>query len=110
MEKIDARKLTTEAQQLLRNQAIRLRKSGRKYKEISEIIGVHSSTICAWCKAYEREGSKAIRIKKRGRPTGSCRTLTPEQEKEIQSVIWDKCPDQLKLPFALWTPALLFSN
>jgi DNA-binding transcriptional MerR regulator len=30
-------------------------------------------------------------------------TLTPEQEKRIQKAIVDKEPDQLKLPFALWT-------
>jgi DNA-binding transcriptional MerR regulator len=29
--------------------------------------------------------------------------LTSEQEKEIQKLIQDKVPDQLKLPFALWT-------
>lgn len=35
MEKINARKLKTEAQQLLRNQVILLRKAGKTYKEIS---------------------------------------------------------------------------
>jgi len=29
--------------------------------------------------------------------------LNKEQEKKVQKVIRDKCPDQLKLPFALWT-------
>jgi transposase len=29
--------------------------------------------------------------------------LTSEQEKEVQKLIQDKVPDQLKLPFALWT-------
>ena len=71
----DARKLSTEAQQQIRNQAIRLRKSGRTYKEISEITDVHLSTIARWHKAYERNGTKAIRIKKRGRTKGSCRKL-----------------------------------
>ena len=103
MEKIDARKLSTEAQQQIRNQAIRLKKSGRTYKEISEITGVHTSAIGQWYRAYQREGPKAIRIKKRGRPTGSCRTLSLEQEKLLQKAIYDKCPDQMKLPFALWT-------
>ncbi len=46
MEKIDARKLSTDAQQQLRYQAIRLRKQGRKYKEIAEIIGVQLTTVC----------------------------------------------------------------
>jgi len=103
MEKIDARKLSTDAQQQLRYQAIRLRKQGRKYKKIAEIIGVQLTTVCQWWKSYERGGKKAIRIQKRGRPTGNCRTLKPEQEKVVQRSIRDKCPDQLKLPFALWT-------
>lgn len=103
IEKFDARKLSTEAQQQIRNQAIRLKKSGRTYKEISEITGVHPSAIGSWYRAYKKEGSRAIRIKKRGRPHGSCRTLTPDQEKILQKAIEDKCPDQLKLPFALWT-------
>ena len=103
MEKTDARKLSTQAQQQLRNQAIRLRKAGRKYAEIAEITGVHETTVCKWYQAYLREGRSAVKIMKRGRPKGSCRTLTPEQEKQLQKSIRDKCPDQMKLPFALWT-------
>jgi len=103
MEKIDARKLSTEAQQQIRNQAIRLKKSGRTYNEISEITGVHQSAIGRWYRSFKKEGAKAIRIKKRGRPKGSCRTLSPQQEKELQKAIYDKCPEQMKLPFALWT-------
>jgi len=103
MKKTDARKHTPEVQQELRKQAIRLRKSGMKYKQIAEIVGVHFTTVCEWYKKYERNGVKAIRNKKRGRPHGSCRTLSPEQERQVQKAIYDKCPDQLKLPFALWT-------
>lgn len=103
MEKIDARKLSTDAQQALRYQVIRLRQQGRTHNDISAITGVHRSTCVAWWNRYKNEGKKALKIKKRGRPLGSCRKLTEEQEKEIQKVICDKCPDQLKLPFALWT-------
>jgi len=103
MEKIDTRKLKPEVQEQIRFQAIRLRKAGRKYKEIGEILGVCHTTICAWYKKYEREGKKGIRAQKRGRKVSSCRTLKPEQETQIQELIQDKCPDQLKLPFALWT-------
>ena len=103
MKKIDARTLKPEVQQQLRNQAIRLRKSGRSYKEIAEIVGVHLGTVCRWCKTYTREGAKGVQVKKRGRKFGSHRTMTDEQEKHIQKLIQDKVPDQLKLSFALWT-------
>ncbi len=103
MEKADTRKLKPEVQQELRNQAIRLRKSGMAYKEIGAIVGVHPTNVCKWWKAYEQGGQKAIRQKKRGRRKGHCRTLTEDQERELQRAIKDRCPDQLKLPFALWT-------
>lgn len=103
MEKIDARKLSTDAQQQIRYQVIRLRKQGRKHSEISAITGVSRSTCSTWWTLYQKEGKEALKIKNRGRPKGSCRTLTIEQEKELQKAIRDKCPDQLKLAFALWT-------
>lgn len=103
MEKRDARKLSTEAQQELRNLAIRLKKSGQTYNQISKTIHVHPSTICNWYKSYERNGKKALKIQKRGRPSGSCMTLDENQSREIQKTIQEKCPDQMKFPFALWT-------
>ena len=103
MEKTDTRKLKPEVQQELRNQAIRLRKTGRTYKEIGAIVGVHPTNICKWWKAYEQGGQKAIRHKQRGRRRGDCRTLTDDRERELQRSIKDHCPDQMKLPFALWT-------
>ena len=103
MEKIDARKLSTDAQQELRYQVIRLRKQGLKHNEISAITGVSRSICSTWWTLYKKEGKKALKIKKRGRPPGSCRTLSTDQEKTLQKSMYDKCPDQLKLPFALWT-------
>jgi transposase len=44
----------------------------------------------------ESVGDKAHR-------SGSGLLLTDEQQQEIQRSISDKMPDQLKLPFALWT-------
>ncbi len=103
MEKIDARKLSTDAQQQIRYQVIRLRKQSRKHREISAITGVSRSICSTWWTLYKNGGKKALKIKKRGRPKGRCRTLSLEQEKILQKSMHDKCPNQLKLPFMLWT-------
>ena len=103
MENIDTRKLKPEVQEQLRKQVVRLRKSGKSFKEISEIVGIHLTNACKICKAYERDGIDAIKAKTRGRKQGSCRTLTAEQERRLKKAITDNTPDQLKFPFALWT-------
>ena len=41
--------------------------------------------------------------KKRGRSNGEKRILTPEQEKEVQKIIVDKDPMQLKFKDCMWT-------
>ena len=48
---------------------------------------------------------RGIESGRRGRPAGSCRTLTPEQEEQMQRLISDQRPEQLKLHFTLWTRA-----
>ena len=103
MEKIDARTLKQEVQQALREQVIRLRKQGKKGKDIAQFLGIsrqHASTI--WQK-YTKGGSKAVALGTRGRRHGQKRTLTAGQERELQRLLVDKTPDQLTFPFALWT-------
>lgn len=103
MEKIDARRLKQEVQQALRDQVIRLRKQGKMNKDVAEFLGIsrqHASTL--WQK-YVRGGKKEVLLGTRGRRHGEKRTLTAEQEREVQKLIVDKTPDQLKFPFALWT-------
>ena len=101
--KEDARKLPAEVQEEKRKQAIRLHKKGLRYKDIAELVGVHFETIGKWVRIYKAEGIKGVALKVRGRKAGSGRALTADQEKEIQSFITDTTPDQLKLPYALWT-------
>jgi len=103
MKKNDARKQIADVQQQIRYQVIRLKKQNRTHEEISKITGIHRSTSSQWWSLYKSGGKKSLKVKKRGRPPGSCRTLSLEQETELQKAIRDKCPDQLKLPFALWT-------
>lgn len=103
MEKIDARTLSQEAQELQRKQIIRLRKSGRSHKDIAEIVGVSQSHCSRVWSRYQKDGAKAISKGQRGRRHGDQRQLTPEQEETLKRSLIDKRPDQLKLSFALWT-------
>lgn len=103
MEKIDTRKVSQEVLVHLRRQVVRLRRRGHTHQQIAEIVGISYTLSCRWCKRYERGGDKALIGNPRGRQEGQCRHLTPVQERNIQRWITDKCPDQLKLDFALWT-------
>jgi transposase len=101
--KIDACKRSTEVQQYIREQAIRLRLSGNTREAIAEIVGVHKTTVGNWITQYNKGGNEALEIGQRGRRTGEGRFLTKAQERSLQEMIIGKCPDQLQLPFALWS-------
>uniref|UniRef100_UPI000A4830C7 helix-turn-helix domain-containing protein n=1 Tax=Marinobacterium profundum TaxID=1714300 RepID=UPI000A4830C7 len=49
----DARKLSTEQQELLRQQAIRLRLEGKTFREIGQLLNVHPDTVGRWYQRYE---------------------------------------------------------
>lgn len=104
MEKIDARKLTAEGRNLLRGMVIRLRKqSGMGAEDLAKVAGVHPSTVKGWLARANKEGEGALRERPRGRPIGACRKLTMADELWIREQIVERSPQQLKLPFALWT-------
>lgn len=103
MKDTDARTLSPQAQYELRKLVVRLRKKEMRNKEVVEIVGTTPSHASAIWLAYQRGGMEAIKPKVRGRRHGAKRTLTAEQEIAVQKLLVDKTPDQLKLPFALWT-------
>ena len=72
-------------------------------KQEAEVVGTTQSHASAIWQAYERDGIEAIKPKVRGRRHRAKRRLTVEQEAAIQKLLVDKTPDQLKLPFELWT-------
>jgi transposase len=86
-----------------RKQAVALHKKGMRNVQIAPIVGAHRNTVGEWVAAYKTGGAKALRPEKPGRPSGSGRRLSAEQEQDVRRAIADKCPDQLKMPFALWT-------
>ncbi len=108
MEKIDARKLKPEGRNQLRQLVIRLRQqSGMSADDLARVAGVHVSTVKDWLARAKREGIGSLMEKPRGRPVGACRKLTMAQEVWLREQIIVSNPQQLTLPFALWTrPAL----
>jgi transposase len=52
-EKIDARKISTQAQQEKRDIAMRLRDAGMKNIEVAKIVGVHHYTVSQWYSKYK---------------------------------------------------------
>ena len=99
----DARKLGQDAQQELRRRAVALKKQGETHDDIAAMLDVSRGAVRKWWGLYSKGGMQALRIGRRGRVQGACRSLTPEQERSVKLMIVDKTPEQLKMPFALWT-------
>lgn len=99
----DARKLPPQAQEDLRRRVIAAVRGGMGKTEAARAFGVTRQSIHNWLVAIEDGGGvRALRARKRGPKPGS-RTLRPHQAASIVRCITASCPDQLRLPFALWT-------
>jgi len=86
-----------------RKQVVALYLKGTKLNRISETVGLCWKAVRKAIDLYESGGVKALHPKKWGRPTGTSRTLTAEQEAQVRGDIRDQRPEQLKMDFALWT-------
>lgn len=103
MKKRDGRSLSSEVQEALRRQALRLREERQwTWKRIAGVVGVHLSTVMRWSRCVGREGEAGLKAKPRGRRYGSGRTLTLAQEWQVRSILVDETPPQRGLGFALW--------
>ena len=102
MDTQDARKLSSDAQEVLRRRVVRaIRELGMSKAEAVRTFGVSKSAVFKWINAYRSGGERALAGRKRGRPRRS--TLQGHQAATTVRIITDRCPDQLKLSFALWT-------
>ena len=102
-EKIDYRKQSPEEVYAVKKTIIQQYKRGLKTAEIQKNTGMCIDTVRKTIHDYKKGGMAAIKPRKEGRPKGTGMKLTEEQCKRIQALIIDKDPDQLKMPFALWT-------
>lgn len=99
----DARTLSQDAQHEVRRQAINLHLKGEGPSAIATAVDVHRNTVTNWIKRYKADGMSALSVGKRGPKPGSGLQLDADAQKKIRKHLIDKTPDQLKLPFALWT-------
>jgi transposase len=103
MTKKDARKLTTEAQHLIRIQAVDMVfKHNLTMRKAAKILGVSRQHVGKWCEAFEAGGYDALELGRRGRKPGACQKLEPNQCATVVRIITDNTPDQLKMEFLLW--------
>ena len=103
MEKIDSRTLPVDALNERRRRAVKMRLDGASLKDTAAQCEMSRTTVIAAVKAYKAGGWKAVDVDRGGRPAGSGRLLSAEQEREVRQLIQDRTPDQLKLVYALWT-------
>ena len=101
MKNIDARSLPAVAQEDLRRKGVKAVLDGRKKVEVAKLFDVSRQAIWKWVKAYREGGAKSLKAKHQGRPKGG--SLLPWQAAQIAKTVIDRHPDQLKLPFYLWT-------
>ena len=104
MKREDARTLSQDAQEALRKRAVAMVVAERQTcTHTARLLGVARGTVSKWVNAYKRQGTDSLNKRKRGRRSQDMKRLSPHQCTTIVRLIKDKFPDQLKLPFMLWT-------
>jgi len=101
MEIRDARSLPSIAQEDLRQKAVKAVLDGKKQLEVAKTLGVTRQNVGKWVKKFRQRGEKALKAKRRGRPKGG--SLLPWQAAQIAKTVVNHYPEQLRLPFYLWT-------
>lgn len=101
--KQDARKLDSLGKEDLRRRVVRaVLHEGLNKAEAARVFSVSRTSVHAWLNLYDEPGLDGLTPKRTGRPRGGGR-IKGWQAATIVNTIRDNCPDQLKLPFALWT-------
>ena len=98
----DFRSLGSRAQEAIRMRAVEVVKAGMGKCKAAEVFGVSRRAVWRWMCADRQGGKEALKAKRRGRPRGGGK-LKPWQFATLVNLISDRHPDQLKLPFYLWT-------
>ena len=102
MKQNDLRSLSPSAQEALRRRVVAALNDGMKQIQAVRVFGVSRAALNNWLRSWREGGEAALAARRRGRPPGQTR-LAPWQAATVVNLITDRTPDQLKLPFVLWT-------
>jgi transposase len=105
MKHVDMRKLPAAAQEERRRQVVGLRQAGMTYDAIAAQVGLTRTGVFDICKRFAAHGTAGLKTGPRGPEPGHGRFLDADQEAEARDLIRRHTPDELDLPFALWSRA-----
>ena len=104
MDARDFRSIGRPAQEELRRRALALiLQQGMSQAEAALVVGVQRQTVNIWLQRYRAQGADGVLDGRRVSPRRGKGLLTVDESAKVQGWIRDRTPDQLKLPFALWT-------
>lgn len=103
MKTLDFRSVDSKTRNIIRKRALKTLSTGVKKKEVALLYGVNPNTITNWVKRHKSDGIKGLSDNIRGVKSEDKKLLSKEQERQVQRMILYKMPDQLKLPYGLWT-------
>jgi transposase len=103
MPKKSMRDIPAVAQDELRERVINAIGEGMTQAQASRAFGIADRSIRRWMACLKRTGANCYVPTLRGRRAGQGGKLTERQARRIKALVVGKMPDQLKLPYYLWT-------
>jgi transposase len=104
MEARDFRGLGRAAQEELRRRALfPIERQGLSQGQAAQLVGVHRQTVNAWVKRHRAQGEEGLLDGRRVSPRRGKGILSADEADQVRAWIVEQTPDQLGLPFALWT-------
>jgi transposase len=100
--KSDARKLDAATQAHLRRLVVLAVRDGMTQGDAAHKYQVSLRAVNQWVARSKAGGLRALQPQRRGRPRGQGR-LNAKQAGRIRRIVIGKMPNQLRLPFYLWT-------
>src|SRR5688572_12807557 len=104
MDARDFRSIGRAAQEELRRRALYLvEQTGMTQAAAAQAVGVQRQTVNIWLQRYREKGEAGVLDGRRMSPRRGQGHLTPDEAGQVQDWIVEHTPDQLELPFGLWT-------